>query len=76
MMPPRLAVEPLRLTRGGEKLLALRVRHHMVGRAMLSPDELRAIRDQVTSELDEAVAFADASPFPDPKDLMADMFAP
>jgi TPP-dependent pyruvate/acetoin dehydrogenase alpha subunit len=48
----------------------------MVGRAMLSPDELRAIRDQVTSELDEAVAFADASPFPDPKDLMADMFAP
>jgi pyruvate dehydrogenase E1 component alpha subunit len=53
-----------------------RLEQHMVGRAMLSPDELRAIRDQVTSELDEAVAFADASPFPDPKDLMADMFAP
>ena len=52
-----------------------RLEQHMVGRAMLSPDELRAIRDQVTSELDEAVAFADASPFPDPKDLMADMFA-
>ena len=53
-----------------------RLEQHMVARAMLSPDELRAIRDQVTSELDEAVAFADASPFPDPKDLMADMFAP
>jgi TPP-dependent pyruvate/acetoin dehydrogenase alpha subunit len=53
-----------------------RLEQHMVGRAMLSPDELRAIRDQVTAELDEAVAFADASPFPDPKDLMADMFAP
>jgi len=53
-----------------------RLEQHMVGRAMLAPDELRAIRDQVTSELDEAVAFADASPFPDPKDLMADMFAP
>ena len=52
-----------------------RLEQHMVGRAMLSPDELRAIRDQVTSQLDEAVAFADASPFPDPKDLMADMFA-
>ena len=52
-----------------------RLEQHMVGRAMLSPDELRAVRDQVTSELDEAVAFADASPFPDPKDLMADMFA-
>ena len=53
-----------------------RLEQHMLGRAMLSPDELRAVRDQVTSELDEAVAFADASPFPDPKDLMADMFAP
>ena len=53
-----------------------RLEQHIVGRTMLSPDELRAIRDQVTSELDEAVAFADASPFPDPKDLMADMFAP
>ena len=47
----------------------------MVGRALLSPDALRAIRDRVGAELDEAVAFAEASPFPDPKDLMADMFA-
>jgi TPP-dependent pyruvate/acetoin dehydrogenase alpha subunit len=52
-----------------------RLEQHMVGRALLSPDELRAIRDRVTADLDEAVAFADASPFPDPKDLMADMFA-
>src|SRR5204863_439115 len=35
-----------------------RLEQHMAGRAMLSPDELRAIRDQVTSELDEAVALA------------------
>jgi len=27
------------------------------------------------ADLEEAVAFADASPFPDPKDLLADMFA-
>ncbi len=53
-----------------------RLEQHMVGRAMLSPDELRAIRDGVAADLDDAVAFADASPFPDPKDLMADMFAP
>ena len=52
-----------------------RLEQHMVGRALLSPDELRAIRDRVGAELDEAVAFAEASPFPDPKDLMADMFA-
>jgi len=53
-----------------------RLEQHLVGRAMLSPDELRAIRDGVAADLDDAVAFADASPFPDPKDLMADMFAP
>ena len=53
-----------------------RLEQHMVGRAMLAPDELRAIRDGVAADLDDAVAFADASPFPDPKDLMADMFAP
>ena len=47
----------------------------MVGRALLSPEDLRSIRDRVAADLDEAVAFADASPFPDPKDLMADMFA-
>jgi pyruvate dehydrogenase E1 component alpha subunit len=52
-----------------------RLERHMVSHAMLSADELRALRDRVASELDEAVAFADASPFPDPKDLMADMFA-
>ena len=47
----------------------------MSGRGLLSADELRALRERVTADLDEAVAFADASPFPDPKDLMADMFA-
>jgi len=52
-----------------------RLEQHMVGRALLSPDELRSLRDGVTAALEEAVAFADASPFPDPKDLMADMFA-
>ena len=52
-----------------------RLERYMVSHAMLSADELRALRDRVASELDEAVAFADASPFPDPKDLMADMFA-
>ena len=52
-----------------------RLEQHMSGRGLLSADELRALRERVTADLDEAVAFADASPFPDPKDLMADMFA-
>ena len=45
------------------------------GGGMLSADELSAMLERVSADLDAAVAFADASPFPDPKDLMADMFA-
>ena len=52
-----------------------RLEEHMMARGLLSAEESRALRERVTADLDEAVAFADASPFPDPKDLMADMFA-
>ncbi len=41
----------------------------------LTAADVRALRESVSAELDEAVAFAEASPFPDPKDLLADMFA-
>jgi TPP-dependent pyruvate/acetoin dehydrogenase alpha subunit len=33
------------------------------------------MRKRVTADLDAAVAFAEQSPFPDPKDLLVDMFA-
>ena len=52
-----------------------RLEEHMMARGLLSAEESRALRERVTADLDDAVAFADASPFPDPKDLMADMFA-
>ena len=52
-----------------------RLEQHMVGRGLLTPAMLQAMRDRVAADLDAAVAFADASPFPDPKDLLADMFA-
>ena len=52
-----------------------RLEQHVLGGGMLSPDELGAMRARVSADLDDAVAFADASPFPDPKDLLADMFA-
>ena len=42
---------------------------------LLTPADVRAMRTQVAADLDAAVAFAEASPFPDPKDLLADMFA-
>jgi TPP-dependent pyruvate/acetoin dehydrogenase alpha subunit len=44
-------------------------------RGVLSAAEMSTIRARVKSELDEAVAFAEQSPFPDPKDLLVDMFA-
>jgi pyruvate dehydrogenase E1 component alpha subunit len=52
-----------------------RFEHEVLERGALSVFEIRAMRESVSADLDEAVAFADASPFPDPKDLLVDMFA-
>jgi TPP-dependent pyruvate/acetoin dehydrogenase alpha subunit len=52
-----------------------RLEQHVLGRGLLSPDEIAGIRRRVAAELDAAVAFAERSPFPDPKDLLVDMFA-
>ena len=52
-----------------------RLEQHMLGRGLVSGAEIGAMRERVKADLDEAVAFAEASPFPDPKDLLADMFA-
>jgi TPP-dependent pyruvate/acetoin dehydrogenase alpha subunit len=48
---------------------------HALDRGLLSADEIGAIRAGVQADLDAAVAFAEQSPFPDPKDLLVDMFA-
>jgi TPP-dependent pyruvate/acetoin dehydrogenase alpha subunit len=52
-----------------------RFEQHVVSSGLLSAAEIGAMRERVTADLDDAVAFADASPFPDPKDLLVDMFA-
>jgi pyruvate dehydrogenase E1 component alpha subunit len=52
-----------------------RLAQHLLERGLLSAGELGALRERVLADLEEAIAFADASPFPDPKDLLADMFA-
>jgi acetoin:2,6-dichlorophenolindophenol oxidoreductase subunit alpha len=52
-----------------------RFEHELQERGVLSVPEIHAMRGRVAADLDEAVAFADASPFPDPKDLLVDMFA-
>jgi len=36
---------------------------------------VQTIRDDVKRDLEAAVNFAEASPYPDPNDLLVDMFA-
>jgi TPP-dependent pyruvate/acetoin dehydrogenase alpha subunit len=47
----------------------------LIARRLLSESDLGSLQRQVQTDLQEAVAFADASPFPDPKDILVDMFA-
>ena len=48
----------------------------LTGKGVVTEADVRAIRDEVTRALEAAVDFAEASPYPDPKDLLVDMFAP
>ena len=48
----------------------------LTGKGVVTEADVRAIRDEVKRALEAAVDFAEASPYPDPKDLMVDMFAP
>jgi pyruvate dehydrogenase E1 component alpha subunit len=52
-----------------------RLEQHARAAGGLSVGDGAAIRERVKKDLDAAVAFAEASPFPDPKDLLVDMFA-
>ncbi len=52
-----------------------RIESALLADGLLSAADVRGIRDRVQRDLEDAVAFADASPFPDPKDLLVDMFA-
>ncbi len=52
-----------------------RLERHLLDGRVLSAADVAAMRAKVAADLDDAVAFAEASPFPDPKDLLVDMFA-
>jgi len=47
----------------------------LIARRLISESDLGSLQRQVQTDLQEAVAFADASPFPDPKNVLVDMFA-
>ena len=52
-----------------------RLERRLLDEGAITATEIAALGKQVTAALDEAVAFAEASPFPDPKHLLVDMFA-
>ena len=52
-----------------------RLEDHLTDRRLATADDIGTLREQVARDLEAAVAFAEASPYPDPKDLLVDMFA-
>jgi pyruvate dehydrogenase E1 component alpha subunit len=52
-----------------------RFEDHLIARGIVTEAEVAAIRKDVKRGLDAAVEFAETSPYPDPADLLADMFA-
>jgi TPP-dependent pyruvate/acetoin dehydrogenase alpha subunit len=47
----------------------------LIGRGLVSTADVTATRDKVKRDLEAAVEFAEKSPYPDPNDLLVDMFA-
>jgi pyruvate dehydrogenase E1 component alpha subunit len=52
-----------------------RLAANLIAQRLITESDLGSLQRQVQTALQEAVAFADASPFPDPKDILVDMFA-
>jgi TPP-dependent pyruvate/acetoin dehydrogenase alpha subunit len=52
-----------------------RFEDHLTKGGIVSAADVKAIRERVKRDLEAAVDFAEASPYPDPKDLLVDMFA-
>jgi len=61
--------------RGRNRDPVTRLEDFLTGRDIVTTSEVQAIRDTVKRDLEAAVAFAEASPYPDPNDLLVDMFA-
>jgi TPP-dependent pyruvate/acetoin dehydrogenase alpha subunit len=52
-----------------------RLANELLARGTITAGDIEAMRDAVQRDLDDAVAFADASPFPDPAVVLDDMYA-
>jgi pyruvate dehydrogenase E1 component alpha subunit len=73
--PETRSADLLAAWRGRDRDPITRFEDYVTGNGIVTAAEVLAIRGQVKRDLDAAVDFADASPYPDPKDLLVDMFA-
>ena len=74
--PPETRPETLLTTwRSRDRDPVTRFEDDLKSRGVVTEDAVHAIREAVQRALKAAVTFAEASPFPDPKDLLVDMFA-
>ncbi|MGD9891617.1 MAG: thiamine pyrophosphate-dependent dehydrogenase E1 component subunit alpha [Dehalococcoidia bacterium] len=72
--PPEIRpAEQLAYWQGRDPIAAFET--HLKGTGVTIDAEIVALREQVQRDLAEAVAFAEASPYPDTRDLVIDMFA-
>ncbi len=47
---------------------------HIISKGIATESEIQAIKDKIKAEIDEAVRFAEASPYPDPSELYTDNY--
>jgi pyruvate dehydrogenase E1 component alpha subunit len=64
------------ITQWKERDPIARLSADLIVRRVITESELGGLQRLVQAQLEEAVAFAEASPFPDPGDVLADMYAP
>jgi TPP-dependent pyruvate/acetoin dehydrogenase alpha subunit len=74
--PPEIRrADLLAAWRGPERDPIARFEARLLAEGVVTAADVRALRDRVARDLTAAVEFAEASPYPDPKDLLVDMFA-
>jgi TPP-dependent pyruvate/acetoin dehydrogenase alpha subunit len=73
--PETRAADLLAAWRSRDRDPIARFEDSLTGGGLVTAAEVLAIRERVARDLEAAVVFAEASPFPDPKDLLNDMFA-
>jgi TPP-dependent pyruvate/acetoin dehydrogenase alpha subunit len=73
--PETRAADLLAVWKTRDRDAIARLEDYLTGNGIVTAADVQTIRDKVKSDLDAAVDFAEASPYPDPNDLLVDMFA-